>query len=271
LSSEWTKAQEKRFASEPVIEEALANPIQRERIDTAVAMIGGPGLKVLDVGCGDGAISELIHNNGNENWAMDLPDVADTVPEARKAWLKVFHCDASKKPWGESSKWADKEHRIFGPPPANEAMLEYVPDSFFDVVFAGEIIEHMIDIEPFLTEAHRVLKPGGRIVLTTPNAVRELNRIGMIFGNVHGWHQWEAIPHHVRFFTPDTLALALQKYGFKPTKIGTGRSQAEVNGYVEDIQELSPEEKRVLRRLFDRTMPNPAWRHSFIIMEGTRI
>jgi 2-polyprenyl-6-hydroxyphenyl methylase/3-demethylubiquinone-9 3-methyltransferase len=251
LSSEWTKAQEKRFSNEPVIEEALANPIMRERIDTAVAMIGGPGLKVLDVGCGDGAISELIHNNGNENWAMDLPDVADTVPEARKAWLRVFHCDASKKPW------FTLENTLFN-------------DGAFDVVFAGEIIEHMIDIEPFLTEAHRVLKPGGRIVLTTPNAVRELNRIGMIFGNVHGWHQWDAIPHHIRFWTPDTLALALQKYGFKPTKIGTGRSQAEVNGYVEDIQELSPEEKRVLRRLFNRTMPTPVYRHSFIIMEAVR-
>lgn len=53
--TEWTKAQEQRFGHEDCVdEEALKNPIQAQRIYVAVKMIGGPGLKVLDVGCSAG-------------------------------------------------------------------------------------------------------------------------------------------------------------------------------------------------------------------------
>ena len=118
--------------------------------------IGGPNLKVLDVGCGDGAISELIHNNGNECWGMDLPDVVTTVPSERRAWLKAFGCDASEKAWiphgygvfgGEVHMLGDRGPGgiIYG------SNIEPVPSEFFDAIFAGEIIEHMLDLEPFLT------------------------------------------------------------------------------------------------------------------------
>ena len=47
MSDYWTKAQEQRFGHEDCVdEEALKNPIQRERIDKAVKFVGGPGLKV---------------------------------------------------------------------------------------------------------------------------------------------------------------------------------------------------------------------------------
>jgi SAM-dependent methyltransferase len=51
-----------------------------------------------------------------------------------------------------------------------------LPDASVDVFFAGESIEHVFNVDAFLDEVHRVLKPGGRFILTTPNANAALYR-----------------------------------------------------------------------------------------------
>jgi SAM-dependent methyltransferase len=51
-----------------------------------------------------------------------------------------------------------------------------LPDQSVDVVFAGESIEHVFNVEAFLDEVHRVLRPGGRFIVTTPNADAVLYR-----------------------------------------------------------------------------------------------
>ena len=203
----------------------------------AMVMIG-KGHKVLDVGAGDGGISQLIHDQGNEVVAFDLPDVIATVPKIRRNWLRCSSGDASQ-PW----PFLDGE---------------------FDVVFAGEIIEHFIDIDTFMNEAWRVLKKDGLLVLTTPNAVREINRIGMLFGEVHLWHEWDKPVHHVRYFTPTTLQDACLKFGFQPTDMGSASSKAE--SPLETLDYFTPMERQVLRKLIDRFSPGPVWKHSFIIL-----
>lgn len=45
-----------------------------------------------------------------------------------------------------------------------------LPDESVDVFFSGESIEHVFNVDAFLDEVHRVLKPGGRFIVTTPNA-----------------------------------------------------------------------------------------------------
>ncbi len=45
-----------------------------------------------------------------------------------------------------------------------------LPDHSVDVVFAGESIEHVFNVDAFLDEVHRVLAPGGTFIVTTPNA-----------------------------------------------------------------------------------------------------
>jgi len=45
-----------------------------------------------------------------------------------------------------------------------------LPDCSVDVVFAGESIEHVFNLDAFLDEVHRVLRPGGTFIVTTPNA-----------------------------------------------------------------------------------------------------
>jgi len=78
----------------------------------------------------------------------------------------------------------------------------------FDVVFAGELIEHLADFSSFLKGARAHLKPGGRLVLTTPN-VFALSNFIYRFGGKARIHQ-----EHTCWFCEDTLTALLKREGF---------------------------------------------------------
>ena len=105
------------------------------------------GGRALDVGCGRSLFSEIDADFPFSVVAGDLEYVgvrtrAGEVPEQHWA---VF--DADRLPFA---------------------------DQQFDAVFAGEIIEHMPDVAVTLAEWRRVLKPGGIVIVTTPNRERLL-------------------------------------------------------------------------------------------------
>jgi SAM-dependent methyltransferase len=72
-----------------------------------------------------------------------------------------------------------------------------VEDASVDVVLATETLEHVPEPAGFLAEARRVLRPGGRIVLTVPFAAR-----------------WHYIPHDYWRYTPSSLRNLLEAAGF---------------------------------------------------------
>jgi 2-polyprenyl-3-methyl-5-hydroxy-6-metoxy-1,4-benzoquinol methylase len=78
----------------------------------------------------------------------------------------------------------------------------------FDVVFAGELIEHLDDVRGFLTSVARHLKPGGRLVLTTPNAFYVGNFIYRLGG------QARVHPQHTAWYCDSTLTRVLSMNGF---------------------------------------------------------
>lgn len=84
------------------------------------------------------------------------------------------------------------------------------PDTF-DLVTAGEVIEHMLDDGLFLQECRRVLKRGGTLVLTTPNLAFWLNRLRMLFGATP---LFVTAAYHYRFYTLRTLLQLLRQEGF---------------------------------------------------------
>ena len=55
------------------------------------------------------------------------------------------------------------------------------PENTFDCVVCCEVIEHIVDTDRLLSELKRVLKPGGVLVLSTPNLASALNRFPIIF------------------------------------------------------------------------------------------
>lgn len=83
----------------------------------------------------------------------------------------------------------------------------------FDTVFAGEIIEHLDNIHGFLASVRRHLKPGGRLVLTTPN-------VFYVGGLVYRWGgHGQVHPEHTCWFCEDTLRRVLHVNGYSSVDI----------------------------------------------------
>ena len=86
-------------------------------------------------------------------------------------------------------------------------------DRKFDTVFAGEIIEHLDDFHGFLISVRRHLKPGGRLVLTTPN-------VFYVGGFVYRWGgHGQVHPEHTCWFCEDTLRRVLGVNGYSHVEI----------------------------------------------------
>ena len=130
------------------------------------------GDKLLDVGCGRG------------DFAKGFKDLG----------IKVFGIDREK---GNSEILKDIEFKT----------AEIERDSFlfdselFDFVFSKSVIEHLFEPEHFISECRRVLKPGARIIMMTPDWRSQMR----IFYND---------PTHVRPYTPAGLRDLLKMYGF---------------------------------------------------------
>jgi SAM-dependent methyltransferase len=91
------------------------------------------------------------------------------------------------------------------------------PGASFDLVLCCEILEHLlIDPSRLLYESHRVLRPGGTLVLSTPNAVRWENLVRLLRGdNVHdAYHGNGVYGRHNREYTADEVRELLEANGF---------------------------------------------------------
>lgn len=89
-------------------------------------------------------------------------------------------------------------------------------EEIFDCVFAGEIIEHLLDTEFFLEECYRVLKKGGILILTTPNLCSIRALFDMVRGKQPRFVDFSLDRSgHLRSFSPDAINFLLRKVGFE--------------------------------------------------------
>ena len=135
----------------------------------------GPVDLALDLGCGDGRLSALLRTR-----ELTLADVSAVALARARARL----------------------------PDARGVELEPdaplpLPDAHFQLVLCAETIEHVRDVQLFLSEARRVLRPGGELALTTP-ASRALAR------------PEDPLSPHLRRFTRRSLTRVLEALGFEP-------------------------------------------------------
>ena len=90
----------------------------------------------------------------------------------------------------------------------------------FDLVYGGEVIEHIHDTESFMKECFEVLKDGGTVVLTTPNTSYWGNLFQIFRGKpLHSIDWKDGQNNHVRYFAPKSLKEELLKVGFSEVKI----------------------------------------------------
>lgn len=148
--------------------------------------------RILDIGCFDGTFLSLVKNQNNDFYGLDASDWA--LEHMRKKEIKVqkfFFDDKTKLPF---------------------------ESDFFDIVVAGEIIEHIFDTDFFIEEISRVMKPGGKLLISTPNIASLGRRLLLLFG---ANPITELSPNeansvgHIRYFTRKTLKNILAKHGFE--------------------------------------------------------
>jgi len=119
-------------------------------------------------------------------------------------------------------------------------------DNQFEVVIAGEVIEHLFDTEEFVTELYRVLKVGGELVLSTPNMAYWRNYIQVLKSENPFWVDWKKGQNgHVRYFSPRTMREILDSAGFKDVVVTTAQDVTQGTNFAlrmlgEIFQRLSP-------------------------------
>ncbi len=95
------------------------------------------------------------------------------------------------------------------------------PDNRFDVVTSVEVMEHVEDLDAYLRDIHRVLKPGGHFIWTTPcaNRLSVEHVFSLLTGNIQptaeGYRRWKwEDPTHLRRLRSAEIAALLQQRGF---------------------------------------------------------
>lgn len=90
------------------------------------------------------------------------------------------------------------------------------PDESFDVVYAAQVFEHLLNPLQHLKALLRVLKPGGLLYIDVPN----YRTLPIMLGRDD--FMLNEPPQHINYFTPTTLKKMLQKAGLQSIRIGSG-------------------------------------------------
>src|SRR5580692_451889 len=158
-----------------------------------------PPASIVDIGCGDGAATALAAQVNPGHRVVGLDWSADALRHARSRGLTLVRAEVEPAGLPVASGRAD-------------------------VVVMSELIEHLVDPDSALEEARRVLRPGGTLLLSTPNLAAWYNRGLLVLGvqplftevslrGVYG-RPGSVVAGHLRLFTSRALVQLLAARGF---------------------------------------------------------
>lgn len=146
------------------------------------------GGRALDAGCSSGYLAERLAGRGFEVVGLELDDDAARAAE----------------------RWCSRV--LVGDVERMELPLE--PESF-DLVLCGDIVEHLRDPERALVRLRPLLKPEGRLVLSTPNVANWAIRLSLLFGRFRYTERGILDRTHAHLFTRPTLRETLERSGYR--------------------------------------------------------
>jgi SAM-dependent methyltransferase len=154
------------------LERCCLHILHQKDYEEAAALV--PSGLILDLGCNNGWGSYELSRYGHNVIGVDVS--ADALEDARKRFhaanLEFRHVSGLELPFGSNH---------------------------FDLVTSFQVIEHIVDMDAYLNEIRRVLKPGGIVAFTTPNAMIRLDP------DMKPWNRF-----HIQEFTPSRLEALLR-------------------------------------------------------------
>ena len=136
----------------------LPNPLDR-KFERIAEVLSGllPCEAFLDAGCGDGRFFAVLASLGEQPKQVAGTDIAQSILETAGATANAAGISVE----------------------LSQANLEELPyaDRTFDVVLCTQVIEHLLEPAQGLRELRRVLRPGGRLLITTDNRGNRVSRI----------------------------------------------------------------------------------------------
>lgn len=146
--------------------------------------------RVLDVGCGFGALGEVLVQNGAYVVGLDIEPFVIEVASQRMS--EAYACDVT-----------------------SSAPLPVDDGEPFDIILFADVLEHLYDPGAVLMRLKPLLAEDGRIVISVPNVASWPVRLGLLFGRFNYADTGILDYGHVRFFTKKTLRALVESTGFR--------------------------------------------------------
>jgi 2-polyprenyl-6-hydroxyphenyl methylase / 3-demethylubiquinone-9 3-methyltransferase len=152
------------------------------------------GLRILDIGCGGGVLSEPLARLGAV--------VVGADPAERNIAVAKLHAEQSDIAVDYRATTA-------------EALAD--AGERFDIVLAMEVVEHVADVKLFVRRCAEMVQPGGLMIAATINRTLKSFALAIIGAEYvlrwlpRGTHQWD------KFVTPDELEIAMERAGLRTT------------------------------------------------------
>ncbi|MDD5633662.1 MAG: class I SAM-dependent methyltransferase [Candidatus Omnitrophica bacterium] len=145
---------------------------------------------VLDLGCGDGTIAHALSSK------VRYVDAIDVSEEAIKLAQRTNN--------------VDNIHYVCAP------MENYMKDKAYDLILMYESMEHIFNPEYMLSKIYNLLKPGGKLILSTPNSRRFDIYLFRLLGYFkRKQYSYEVYEDHVREYSYGQIKRMLEAKGFR--------------------------------------------------------
>ncbi|MHB8510930.1 MAG: class I SAM-dependent methyltransferase [Actinomycetota bacterium] len=178
-------------------------------IDRLIERHPAPG-KILDVGCFTGTLLETAQSRGWEPWGVEINKVASSYAR-EELGMHVF---------------------------TSLLLHAGFETNFFDAVAMTDVAEHVLDPKETFEEIHRILKPGGMLVMTVPNGRVQLPKEhlkrrlkkgpGVVIGGLG----------HVNHFSPSSVRSLLRRIGFDDVRVGVMIPERQYTAKMDRLKRL---------------------------------